>query len=205
LQVTSDLFFDNLLCAVVDAALLKSSAQAHALAAIEQWAVTMANGNDHFIDAMRSAPAHTILEWLREGASSTQVGRPFVTETSGQNALLTLSLLIGRAGSVSVSGMGRGFSVSTSTDYLEILWRPQAHFVNIEPIAEALTTRKREEGVYAVSQRVTIILVDARGSIPAPDAESDIAGSDIDLNDIAGETSPPIRYYSAEAGVQGRI
>ena len=202
---TSDVFFDDLLRAVMADCLARVTARSQNLAALEPWAAPMAIGAEAIEAAVQQSPAHLLLAWWRDGVTPTASGVPFVTEVPGQNAMMTVALLAGLDASVEVSGRGRRFRVRTPHQYVEVLSRPGAHLSEIMPIGRDRATRRWDDGAYEDASPVTFVVVNAVGSFPAYQAVPDIAGEDDVENDIGADLCGPVRFVSAEDGVQGRL
>lgn len=202
---TSDVFFDDLLRALMRDCLMHVTARAYNLAALDTWAAPMAVGADCFQAAVQAVPAHLLLNWWRDGVGHTQAGRPFVTDMAGQNALMTVSLLAGLDSRLEAIGRGRRFSVRTPAQYIEIISRPGAHLTEIMPIAHHRAAQRWDDGAYEDSRTISFVVVGAVGRFAAFDAVSDIAGADDLENDIGTEMCGPVRFVSAEDAIQGRL
>jgi len=203
---TADEFLDHLIRAVVEEALSRAEQSARVLAEHEPWAGAMVIGVRSIIESSKTMTADAVLRWWRDGVADTEAGRTFVVELRGQQALMTVGLIVGQRGESVVCAGARGrMTLSTNGWYYEIACRPGAHFSDVERITRARIERRGEEGVYPDLRPVTVVVVESVGELPAWDAPSDIAGSHEDPNDISGFARQSVRFVAAEDGVRGRL
>lgn len=202
---TSDEFFDNLLRALLLDCLTHVTARAQNLAALDTWATPMAAGADWLQAAVQAVPAHLLLRWWRDGVTHTQAGRPFVTDATGQNALMAVSFLTGLDGHVEASGRGSRFSVRTPSRYIEIVSRPGTHLTEIMPIAQHRAAERWDDGAYEDERAISFVVVGAVGRFAAFGAVPDITATDDMANDIGTDMCGPVGFVSAEDVIQGRL
>jgi hypothetical protein len=200
-------FVDDLMRAVVKQAIAEAKRSMQPLVEQEAWAAPMAVGFDSLSAAFDAVQADAVLRWWRDGVIDTAAGKPFITELSGQKALMAVALFAGSDGSpVSAQGVRGRLCVGTAERHFEIVSRPGEHFSKIEPIARDRVLRRRQEAVYSESKPVTVIVVDAIGTFPARQAPVDIAaGGERDTaNDLLdGISATVIEFVSAEDAVRG--
>lgn len=207
IAMTSSEFLDDLLRAVMRDALAGVSQSVEMLAEHDAWAAPMRHGYQRLRDALDRVPADGVLRWWRDGVAPAQAGSPFITELSGQRALMTIALLAGReAGALDAQGVRGRLTIGGPSQYFEIICRPGQHIREVETVARDRISRRREEGVYPDERIVTVVVAEAMGEFPAADAPTDIAGGDEEGSDIAdGPRVVAIRLLSAEDGVLGRL
>jgi SIR2-like domain len=202
-------FVDDLMRAVVKQAIAEAKRSMRPLVENEVWAAPMEAGFDSVSTGLDDVHGDAVLRWWRDGVIDTAAGKPFITELSGQKALMTVALVAGSDGGlVAAQGVRGRLSVGTADRYLEIVSRPGAHFNEVEPIARDRVLRRRQEAVYPESKPVTVIVVDAFGIFPARHAPVDIAAGDErdtegDLLD--GISATVIEFVSAEDAVRGLV
>jgi hypothetical protein len=200
-------FVDDLMRAVVKQAIAEAKRSMRPLVEHEEWAAPMETGFDSLSAGFDAVHADAVLRWWRDGVIDTAAGKPFITELSGQKALMTVALVAGSdGGPVAAQGVRGRLCVGTAARYLEIVSRPGEHFSKIEPIARDRVLRRRQEAVYSESKPVTVVVVDAIGTFPARYAPVDIAAGDEnetadDLLD--GISATVIEFVSAEDAVRG--
>jgi hypothetical protein len=199
-------FVDDLMRAVVKQAIAEAKRSMRPLIEHEPWAAPMEEGFNSLSAGLDAVHGDAVLRWWRDGVIDTAAGKPFITELSGQKALMAVSLVAGSdGGAVTAEGVRGRLCVGTTERYLEIVSRPGEHFSKIEPIARDRVLRRRQEAVYSESKPVTVVVVDAIGTFPARTAPVDIAaGDENDTADLLGGISATvIEFVSAEDAVRG--
>jgi hypothetical protein len=199
-------FVDDLMRAVVKQAIAEAKRSMRPLIEQEPWAAPMEAGFNSLSAGLDAVHGDAVLRWWRDGVINTAAGKPFITELSGQKALMAVALVAGSdGGAVAAEGVRGRLCVGTTERYLEIVSRPGEHFSKIEPIARDRVLRRRQEAVYSASKPVTVVVVDAIGAFPARNAPVDIAaGDENDTADLLeGISATVIEFVSAEDAVRG--
>jgi hypothetical protein len=204
---TADAFLDELLRAVVRDALDTVLQLARELAVHEDWAAAMVEGFGSLRQGFDATTADGVLRWWRDGVVDTMAGRRFVTELPGQRCMMTVALLAGRDTTpVAVAGRRGRVTVSTDTQYFEIVCRPGQHVSDVQVVARHRIDRRIEDALYPSPKLVTVVVADALGQFPSDQAPLDIAAGDEEPTDIAtGAERFEMRFVAAEDGVQGPL
>jgi hypothetical protein len=200
-------FLDDLLRATVRDALDEVEQAVQLLVGNEEWASSMDDGCHLIRTAFERITADAAMHWWRDGVVDTQAGAPFITELPGKRALMTVALLAGGEGAaIETRGVRGRLTVGTPSQYFEIVCRPGDHVSDVERVARGRIARRLEEGVYLDGRMITVVVPEAMGQFPAPDAPVDIAAGGEEPTDIgAGVSATRVRLVSAEEAVQGRL
>jgi hypothetical protein len=200
-------FLDELLRAAVRLALARAREAAERAAASGHSAsAALQVGADQLIGGLNAHAAAPVWRWWRDGACGTSVGRPFIFDARGEDALAVVFALVGEA-EVAVSGDDDALVVELERHYLEIsCWPGLSARQLVERQADRIR-RRRRRGVYRdTTKRIVSVCSGHRGPLPFATVTLDIAdpqGSPSDILD--GSEHISAQWVAAESFIQGQV
>lgn len=207
IKCDADCFLDNLLRAFVLEALELCEQQIRALPQDQDWVATMLKGFDELRKALAGTWANGAIRWWRDGLTSDADGQPFVATVEGGRSLMTVALLAGvDGGAVDCTGQRGRLTVASGARYFEVVSRPGKAVTEVERVGRHRIRRRLADGVYPELKPISVVVAGANGRFPSEEAPIDISAGDMTMSDVAeGPEAVPIRFFSAEAGAQGRL
>jgi hypothetical protein len=207
IQCAADAFLDDLLRAVVLEALETTGQQIRALPQGERWVGDMQRGFEELRAAFGNAKVDSVSRWWRDGVTSASNGTPFITEQGGIWSVMSIGLLAGQdGGPIEVVGAHGRQTVASPSRYFEIVCKPGKPISEVERVGRHRILERISDGVYRDKRPISVVVPGAIGKFPSNSAPIDISAGTADLTDIAeGTESAPIRFFSAEDGVHGRL
>lgn len=200
-------FLDELLRCAVRLALTNARDAAERAATSGHGAsMALRSGADRLIEALHAHAALPVWRWWRDGACGASIGRPFIFDARGEDALAVVFALVGEA-EVAISGDDDALVVELDAHYLEIsCWPGLPARQLVERQADRIR-RRRRRGVYRdTTKRIVSVCAGHGGPLPLASVSLDIAdpqGSPSDILD--GSEHISAQWVAAESFIQGQV
>lgn len=206
IPLAADRFLDDLVRAIVLAALSSTHDKIREIQDGTKWSEDMLAGCDALRTALTEASGNAVLRWWRDGVAPTLHGNPFVLEHPGQQSLMAIALLIGRDGDgIEVGGTEDHLAVRSEQRYFEIVFRPGRRFADIDRSARERIRRRSVARVYEPGRPVFVAVHGGIGTFPAVSAHPDVAAPTERPGEIGEETSPSVHLVMSELAVTGQL
>lgn len=201
-QMDADEFLDAIMSLLVVGEVGAAAFKAAQLANRETWATDMVKGAESFKSQFEHMNAVGLIRWWTDGVVPSKMGDRFISTPPGCQSLMSVFRLIGLdGGRIVVSGTGTSMTVSSDSQYYEVVYEPNAHWRDVESRALDYVRRRDEANLYPDGRPANVVVADCLGTVPSRVAEIDIMGEATDPHDIADASPRQVRLISVSEAI----